>query len=133
MVLAAAQPDRCDSIKTDDLIACAAAELKSEEAALADVFRRFRATLDEQDRRTRETCGSNLPADLAVRGTTMLDGEQAAWLAYRDASCERRTYENLGGRERPIYVLACRARLTRERIEDLRRGLEPAPTRPKTP
>jgi uncharacterized protein YecT (DUF1311 family) len=125
-VLAVAQSSPCASIKTDDLIACAASELKSEEAKLASIVARYRAMLAQEDRRTREIYSSGLPPGLELRGTLLQDREQAAWHQYRDASCERRTYENLGGRERPIYVLDCKAQLTRERSRDLLRDLEPA-------
>jgi uncharacterized protein YecT (DUF1311 family) len=133
LLAAAAQAKPCDSIKTDDLITCSAAELKSEEAILADVLKRVYASLADGDRWIRETYGPNPPPELERKGTDMLDTEQAAWLRYRDAACERRTHRNLGGRERPIYVLACRAQLTRERIEDLRRELHAEPTKPNSP
>ena len=45
---------------------------------------------------------------------------QRAWIKYRDAHCTYDGYEARGGSMEPMLYNGCRARLTRERIAQLR-------------
>ncbi len=49
---------------------------------------------------------------------------QRAWIAYRDAECEYRSYDALGGTMQPMIGSQCRADLTRARIKTLRSVLD---------
>ncbi|WP_290886981.1 lysozyme inhibitor LprI family protein [Hoeflea sp.] len=49
---------------------------------------------------------------------------QRAWISFRDAQCEYEAYEVFGGSAQPMVGSLCLARLTRERIEVLKRAIE---------
>lgn len=46
---------------------------------------------------------------------------QRAWVTLRDEHCEAWSYHMIGGTMEPFLFHSCRARLTRERTEELRR------------
>src|SRR5437763_13292004 len=97
LALAAAAPahdSRCDSPKTDDLLACGQAALDRANVALNAQWRRM-----PHDR------------DL-VRA-------QRAWIAWRDSECEAENYAK-GGHEEEIVRRACLADLTEQRVKQLR-------------
>ena len=58
------------------------------------------------------------PAERAI-WRDMLES-QRAWIAFRDKSCAAEASPMRGGSAGPLLVSACRARLTRERVEGLR-------------
>lgn len=95
MMLAAAEPapdPRCDSFKTNDMIACALSEFEEADAALNAQW----AKLEREE---------------------PLRRAQRAWLDWRDAECQVRV---MGGREDDIHRLNCLTALTRQRTQQLK-------------
>jgi uncharacterized protein YecT (DUF1311 family) len=62
-------------------------------------------------------------------GETRLHEAQRAWVGFRDAYCAVVGYQARGGSMEPMLYNGCRARLTRERIEQLRSDLPLDPPR----
>ena len=107
---------RCNSIGTNDLIECAASELRKADAELYRQWRKAVAKTKSQD--------ANFGADdRAANGglsfSQSLLASERAWFAYRDAQCRFSTYRNYKGREYRIYQLACLAFLTEQRVKQL--------------
>lgn len=48
-----------------------------------------------------------------------LRAAQRAWVTFRDAACAAEGYAMHGGSAEPLLIYGCRARLTRQRSEDL--------------
>jgi uncharacterized protein YecT (DUF1311 family) len=92
---APAQDYRCDSIKTDDLMACAEAKWERADGALNRQWK-------------------------SMTHSPELVKAQRAWLSYRDAECEVENPASPQGREYPIHKLLCWARMTDERAKQLR-------------
>ena len=61
--------------------------------------------------------------DGRLSGETRLREAQRAWITFRDAHCTVVGYESRGGSMEPMLFNGCRARVTRERIEQLRADL----------
>jgi uncharacterized protein YecT (DUF1311 family) len=59
-------------------------------------------------------------SDGRVSGETRLREAQRAWITLRDAHCAVVGYEARGGSMEPMLYNGCRARVTRERVEQLR-------------
>lgn len=57
-------------------------------------------------------------------GAIALRDAQRAWVTYRDRSCEAEGFVARGGSLEPLLVSSCKARLTRQRTEDLRSAFE---------
>ena len=91
---AQAQDYRCDSIKTDDLMACAEAKWETADTALNAQWK-------------------------SMEHSPELVKAQRAWVAYRDAECEVENPASPQGREYPIHKLLCWARMTDERVKQL--------------
>ena len=93
-VMAPAKNPQCDSIKTTDLIACAADSYETADAALNATWKK-------------------LPkSEELVRA-------QKAWIAFRDAECEAANPAEPQGREYPIHRLVCLSNLTNQRTKQL--------------
>jgi len=93
---AAPAPDyRCDSIKTDDLMACAKAKWERADTALNIQWK-------------------------SMEHSPELVKAQRAWLTFRDAECELENPASPQGREYPIHKLLCWAKMTDERVIRLR-------------
>jgi uncharacterized protein YecT (DUF1311 family) len=63
---------------------------------------------------------SALPADAPVDIEEDLRRAQRVWIEFRDLACTAESHMAWGGSMAPMLVYACRARLTRQRTEDLR-------------
>jgi len=59
-------------------------------------------------------------SDGRVSGETRLREAQRAWITFRDAHCAVVGYEARGGSMEAMLYNGCRARVTRERVEQLR-------------
>lgn len=61
---------------------------------------------------------ANLPK--TERGAELnLRAAQRAWVSFRDAACAAEGFAMHGGSAEPLLIYGCRARLTRQRAEDL--------------
>ncbi len=120
LVLAAAatgHDPRCDSVQTSDLIACANAELAAADAELNAQWKRTQAKVAADQKGMDATIKAG---NGGLTYTQTLLASERAWLAYRDAQCRLSTYANFGGRELPIYRAGCRAKLTKQRVQELK-------------
>ena len=98
LVLAAAAPvhdPRCDSVKTDDLLACADAQYRRADAELNAAWK-------------------------SIRGRDHIVAAQRTWLAWRTKECEAENYASPDGHEYEIVRLSCLADLTEQRAKQLR-------------
>jgi uncharacterized protein YecT (DUF1311 family) len=117
----AAQDPLCRSIQTNDLINCAANELRHAEGELGKQLKRARAKVAQGDRAWKPYDPIDVRAlNGGITYRQALDRSQNAWLAYREAQCKLATYGNAGGRELHIYQLGCRTLLTNERVKQLK-------------
>lgn len=97
-----------------DMNACALLDFEAADAELDARWRDVIADAREADRELdRER--DERPASEAV-----LREAQRAWIGFRDAHCTWEGYEARGGSMEPMLYNGCRARLTRERIAQLR-------------
>ena len=62
-------------------------------------------------------------ARISVTDQLKLRKAQKAWLAFRDASCEYENGGNEGGSIYPMIDFQCKAKLTKQRVETLKRYL----------
>jgi uncharacterized protein YecT (DUF1311 family) len=107
----AAQPADCaDAANQMEMNMCAAREFETADAQLNALWARVVA---EQRGETIPT-GDRRPSALVV-----LRNAQRAWISFRDNHCTWEGYEARGGTMEPMLYGLCRARLTRERIEQL--------------
>ena len=113
--IAPATDSRCKAIRTNDLIECAAAELKAADGALNRQWKKAQAKVKSQGPSTAADRASND----GLSFSQSLMASQRAWLSYRDAQCRFKTYRNVGGREYRIYKLGCLAYLTNQRVKEL--------------
>ena len=115
LAAAPAHDPRCDSIKTDDLVACAQADFQRADAALNAQYRSALATI----KGWQSSGADDAAANGGISYGQSLLVAQRAWLAYRDAECRFQIYGNAGGHELPIYRFGCLAELTRQRTKQL--------------
>ena len=107
----ALQAPNCANPQTQmEMNQCAASDFAAADAELNALWARVVAaqrgeTIPGWDRR---------PSALAV-----LRNAQRAWISFRDNHCTWEGYEARGGTMEPMLYGLCRARLTRERIEQL--------------
>ena len=105
----------CDNQQTQiEMNACAAIDFDRADTELNAEYRRTIAWARDADREER-AAGDDRPGDEAT-----LREAQRAWIAFRDAQCRLEGYEARGGSMEPMLYEGCRARLTRERILQLR-------------
>ena len=120
LALLAAQPSpsqewHCDNPQAQmEMNACAAIDFERADAELNAEYRRAIAWARDADREARAP-GDDRPGDQAT-----LREAQRAWVAFRDAQCRLEGYEARGGSMEPMLYEGCRARLTRERVRQLR-------------
>lgn len=83
---------------------CALIAFESSDAELGEIYRKllFSPT-----------------AEPAKEATAALRSAQDAWLKFRDAECERFTFDSRGGSMHPMLLLDCRRAMTQERIKEL--------------
>lgn len=96
-----------DTAQTEaDLLACAAANLKSADAQLATLYRQ---------------AAGRLAGD--PRAAAALAEAQRDWLDFRDAQCRFETWRTVGHGVQPMLENECRARLARTRAQALHGAL----------
>ena len=120
-LMAAAADPRCSSVKTDDLIACAAAEHRRADVALNAAYQQALRELRSQDA---DTAGGRA-ANGGLSYSQSLIASERAWIAYRDAQCRVENYGSWDGRELPIYQLGCLTASTEARTKELKELVAP--------
>ena len=113
--LQAAALDCAEPVTTADMSACARAELDAADTALNLAWKAALAHAEELDSYLSE--GEEKTADALLTA-------QRAWIDYRDGQCEGEGFYARGGSLEPLLVATCKARMTRERTEELRTLIE---------
>lgn len=110
-------PDpRCNSIGTNDLIECAASQLRKADAGLNRQWLKALAKTKSQDA---DLKAEYRAANGGLTYSQALIAAQRAWLTFRDAECRFSTYRSFQGREYRIYQMGCLASLTEQRVKQL--------------
>ena len=95
----------CNNAQTTvDMVTCSQQSYNRADAELNRVYKRLRATLDDQ-------------------GKTLLRDAQRAWIKYRDAECLRHRDGVRGGTMMPIVEIGCLEEMTIIRTQQL--GTDP--------
>lgn len=113
LLLASAQTDaQCHNAMTQaDMTACAVREFNAADGAMNRQWKLTLAAMRNADRYPAQDRRPTYANQLLVG--------QRAWLAYRDAHCVSAGYAARGGSMEPMLVAQCRAKLTRERTQQL--------------
>ncbi|MDQ4088072.1 MAG: lysozyme inhibitor LprI family protein [Pseudomonadota bacterium] len=93
---------------------CAGLDFERADAELNALWREVIARAREADR------DINREYDQAPTSEEVLRQAQRAWISFRDAHCTYEGHEARGGSMETMLYEGCRARLTRERIAQLR-------------
>ena len=113
-------PDCIDPQTQMEMSYCAHADYEDADKELNAVWPDVVAAARQSDEYVAEQARSmGVPTTLEA-----LRSAQRAWIIFRDAQCEYEAYEVFGGTAQPMVGSLCLARLTRERIEVLRRAVE---------
>lgn len=94
--------------------ACALRDFEGADAELNRLWPQVVAAVREQD------AGISRDWDERPSGEERLREAQRAWIIFRDAHCAVESFAMRGGSAEPLLYNGCRARLTRERIAQLR-------------
>ena len=97
-----------------DMNACAALDFEAADGELNRLWREVITAARESDRDIDRSYDKRPTSEAVLRDA------QRAWIKYRDAHCTYDGYEARGGSMEPMLYNGCRARLTRERIAQLR-------------
>jgi uncharacterized protein YecT (DUF1311 family) len=104
-----------------DMNFCAEIDFERADAELNRVYRDAIAGARQEDREIDRASDQRATAEAVLREA------QRAWVTFRDAQCTYERYgEARGGSMEPMVYGGCRARLTRERIAQLRPPAEAA-------
>ena len=123
--LASASPEykehHCENPMSQmDMNFCAGLDFQAADAELNTLWKHVIADAREADSEV-DRATDTRPAYEAV-----LRDAQRAWVQFRDAHCIWEGYEARGGSMEPMLEEGCRARLTRERVAQLRAPQEEA-------
>ena len=115
LLMLAAQPLDCEDPRNQaEMNECAALAFQEADVALNETWGEVLAYVRSADR-------EGAPSfDDRPDGEAMLRQAQRAWVTFRDAHCTVIGYEARGGSMESMIFDGCRARVTRERIEQLR-------------
>jgi uncharacterized protein YecT (DUF1311 family) len=94
---------------------CAALDFEAADKKLNEVWPGLKADTKQQDTDEGEGKTEYLDALMA---------SQRAWIAYRDAECQRYSNEAKGGSMQPLLLYGCMATMTEKRIKELQSNLE---------
>ena len=97
---------------------CAYEDWQTADKALNDLWPKIRAAMKKDDAELKKIDPSLVGADAALMKA------QRAWIDYRDGQCEGEGFYARGGSLEPLLVATCKARMTRERTEELRTLIE---------
>lgn len=104
-------PDCSDPQSQSAMTICAERSWRAADAELNEAYKIAMAKLRKHD--------SQLPDNLKG-GADALRDAQRSWIPYRDKACEAYGFQARGGTMEPMLVYGCLARLTRERVADLK-------------
>ena len=105
-----AEIDCIDTMVQQEMNLCAEQEWMDADADLNAAYKEAMAVMQGYD--------FDLPK--TERGAEAnLRAAQRAWVTFRDAACAAEGYAMHGGSAEPLLIYGCRARLTRQRTEDL--------------
>jgi len=105
----------CDNPMSQmDMNFCAHLDFEAADAELNTLWKQVIADAREADSEIDHA------SDKRPTGEAVLRDAQRAWIQFRDAHCTFEGYEARGGSMEPMLEEGCRARLTRERITQLR-------------
>lgn len=112
---AAAQPQdwNCDdpgNLPQQGMNFCAARDFERADRALNVAWSKVREAVAARD--------ADLPETLRGWPEALL-AAQRAWIGYRDGHCTAEGFQFRGGTMEPLIVATCKARLTRQRTEEL--------------
>lgn len=108
---------QCDNPRNQmEMTACAGIDFARADAELNAIWREVVAQARAVDREFENIRG----ADDRASSEAVLRQAQRAWILFRDAHCTLNGYEARGGTMEPMLYNGCRARITRERIVQLR-------------
>jgi len=93
---------------------CAARDFERADAELNRLWREVIATARSSDREI------DRQSDQQPLSEQVLRNAQRAWVTFRDAHCEYESFEARGGSMQTMIYEGCRAKLTQERISQLR-------------
>jgi uncharacterized protein YecT (DUF1311 family) len=111
----AEEPDCRDTQSQLAMNVCAGIDFEHADADLNRVYREEIGAARLADREIDRTSDQRPTSEVVLREA------QRAWLTFRDAHCRYEAYgEARGGSMEPMVYSGCRARLTRERIAQLR-------------
>lgn len=111
----ALEPDCRDPQAQMELNMCARIDFEHADAELNRAYREAIAAARQSDRELDRTYDQRPGYEAVLREA------QRAWVAFRDAHCRYEGYEEArGGSMEPMVYSGCQARLTRERIAQLR-------------
>jgi uncharacterized protein YecT (DUF1311 family) len=96
-----------------DMNFCAGDRFGQADAQLNRAYRDVVREAQEADRGDADLDTSHPNNEEALRAS------QRAWVAFRDAQCQYESFEARGGSMQPMLYENCRARMTRERIQQL--------------
>ena len=108
-------PDCKDPQDQLTLTQCAGLDYEKADTDLNALWPSVKASAEEQDKSASPNEGGYKQALLA---------SQKAWIVFRDAECTWAGFEAHGGSMEPMLVNGCLARLTRERIKQLKSNEE---------
>jgi uncharacterized protein YecT (DUF1311 family) len=107
-----AQEIDCDNAQVQiEMTVCAEREWNIADAELNDVYRGAQGVMANID--------AGLPKDQQGAVANLRDA-QRAWVTFRDKACAAEGFLWHGGSGEPMVIYLCRARLTNNRIGDLR-------------
>ncbi|MCR9135505.1 MAG: lysozyme inhibitor LprI family protein [Alphaproteobacteria bacterium] len=111
-----AQDINCNSPQTQlDMNICAQRDFEKADAVLNSEYAKARDYMKSLD--------ENLSANSQGAAKALLDA-QRAWITYRDLACAADGFVVKGGTMEPMIISTCKARLTRQRIGDLRQLID---------
>lgn len=108
--LTAQEVDCAKAVVQVEMTFCAEQDWMAADDGLNRAYRRVQAAMKAID--------ADLPKE--QRGAEgALRAAQRAWITFRDQACAAEGYAMHGGSAEPMLVYSCRARLTRQRSQDL--------------
>jgi uncharacterized protein YecT (DUF1311 family) len=105
-----AKPD-CENGSQSELNMCAYNDFEKADSALNKLWPKIKSFATDGDGVLEGTLKGYVKALLA---------SQRAWISYRDGQCELYGFQSRGGSMEPMLVSGCKARMTNERIKELK-------------
>ncbi len=93
---------------------CVSRDLDKADAELNTVYKRAMASQVDVDKNLAETNSALVGAAKALRAA------QRAWIDFRDANCESKTYADADGTIRTAEEISCRTEMTTNRTKELK-------------